>query len=387
VVGVTVARELNRRYGGRVLVIDKEASPAMHASGRNSGVLHAGLYYQPHSLKAKLCVEGNRRMREYCEFKRIPLSAAGKVVVATRPEELPVLEELHRRGTANGARVEWVDNKGLREIEPSARTLEKALHVRDTAVVDPGTIMDALVSDAMKEGVEFAYQCRWERVENPGRVRTTRGPIEYGHLFNCAGLFADRVAHACGVGREYRILPFRGGYYRLSPNSRVQVRGNIYPVPDLQNPFLGVHFTRRPDGEVTVGPTALPLAGREQYAGFRGMNLEDSVSMGRYLFRLFTKNQDHFRSLAWREIVKMSSAGFYREARRLVDGLERSDLVPGKRPGIRAQLMNTRTGELISDFVVEPGPRSTHVLNAVSPAFTSALPFAEHVVRTVNLGE
>jgi L-2-hydroxyglutarate oxidase LhgO len=387
IVGVAVACELRRRYQGSVLVIDKESRYGQHASGRNSGVLHAGVYYGANSLKARLCVEGNRRMRAYCASNRIPLNTAGKVIVATRHEEIPTLDEVHARGTANGVSLAWLDAQTLREVEPSAKTVEKALYVKDTAVVDPVTVMDTLVSDAQKEGIRFEFDCAWQHVDQVGRAETTRGRITYGHLVNCAGLFADRVAHAFGIGRHYRVLPFRGGYYRLAPRSQVQIRGNIYPGPDLRNPFLGVHFTRRPDGEVTAGPTALPLGGREQYVGLRGANLKDGSGMALYLARLFMANADHFRAIAVHELMKMTPSGFYREARRLVTGLEQADLLPGQRPGIRAQLVNTQTTELVNDFILESGPRSTHVLNAVSPAFTCALPFAEYVVQTMKPGE
>ena len=387
VIGVSVARELRRRYRGKVLVIDKEPCPAQHASGRNSGVLHSGIYYGANSLKARFCVEGNRRMREYCASKKVLINCSGKVIVATRLDELSVLAELHKRGTTNGVRLAWLDVPALREIEPYARTVEKALYVPDTAVVDPLAVMDSLVSDATAEGVEFSFNCVWQGLEGDGEARTSQGRIAYGHLVNCAGLFADHVAHVFGVGRNYRVLPFRGGYYQLHPRSRLQVRGNIYPVPDLRNPFLGVHFTRRPDGQVTVGPTALPIAGREQYEGFTGVNLKDSVGMVRYLVRLLRTNTDHFRTMALREMGKMTRRGFYREASRLVQGLERHDLLPGKRPGIRAQLIDTSTAELMHDFLLASGSRSTHVLNAVSPAFTCALPFADHVIDTIKLGD
>jgi len=384
-VGVSVSREVHRKYGGRVLVIDKESSPGMHASGRNSGVLHAGVYYPSHSLKARLCIEGNRRMREYCAAKMLPINSAGKVIVARGPEDLPRLEELHRRATANGVQVAWLDAKALHEVEPHSRTWEKALYVKETAVVVPSRVMESLVSDAKAEGVEFEFNCAWEGLRGDRAAQTCHGTIAFGHLVNCAGLFADKVAHAFGVGREYGILPFRGGYYCLNPQSVVHVRGNIYPVPDLRNPFLGVHFTRRPNGEVTVGPTALPLLGREQYSGLKGVNATDALSMGRYMVRLFRKNRDHFRSFALKEISKMTHKGFYHEAAGLVEGLEPQDLAPGESVGIRAQLVNIHTAELLNDFVVEPGPRSTHILNAVSPAFTSSLPFAEHVVQTMKL--
>src|SRR5512146_116402 len=385
VIGVCSAREVRRRHQARVMIIEKEPFPGQHASGRNSGVLHAGVYYKAGTLKARLCVEGNRRMREYCLAKGIPLNDNGKVIVARSVEELPSLRELHARAQANGVRSELIDGPALKDIEPCAKTVEQALYVKDTAVVNPQRVMEALAEDARREGVVIQTACAWNGRGGEDAAETSQGRIAYGRLVNCAGLFADRIAHAFDVGRHYRILPFRGQFYRLRPESKVQVRGNIYPVPDLRNPFLGVHFTRRPEGEVTVGPSALPLLGREQYRGLSGMTIRDGLAMGQYLLRLFGRNRDHFRSIAWREMRKLSRSGFFREAQGLGIGLVAADLLPGKEPGIRAQLVDTRTAELLNDFVVEPGPRSTHVLNAVSPAFTSSAPFAEFVVGTMKL--
>ena len=384
VIGVSIARELRRRHGATVVVIEKETSAGQHASGRNSGVLHAGVYYKAGTLKARLCIEGNRRMREYCRMKGIPLNENGKVIVARTAAELPALRELHARSLANGVRVDLVDEQALKEIEPCAKTVGQALYVKDTAVVNPQRVMAAIVADAIEEGVAFQLNCTWQSREGADCVRTSQGQIAYGHLVNCAGLFADRIAHAFDVGLHYRILPFRGQYYRLRPESKVQVRGNIYPVPDLRNPFLGVHFTRRPEGDVTVGPSALPLLGREQYRGLAGANASDGLAMVQYLLRLFGRNRDHFRSIALRELAKISRTGFCREAKELAVGFEPRDLLTSKEPGIRAQLVDTRKAELLSDFVIEPGLRSTHVLNAVSPAFTASAPFAEYVADMIG---
>jgi L-2-hydroxyglutarate oxidase len=385
IIGISIARELRRRHRARVIVIEKEPLPGQHASGRNSGVLHAGVYYKAGTLKARLCVEGNRRMREYCVTKRIPLNTNGKVIVARSETELSALQELYARSQANGVRSELVDAHSLNEIEPCAKTIDQALYVRDTAVVNPQTVMAAVVDDARREGVSMQMGCAWMGRKGQGAVRTSGGSVAYGHLVNCAGLFADRIAWSYDVGLQYRILPFRGQFYRLRPQSKVKVRGNIYPVPDLRNPFLGIHFTRRPEGDVTIGPSALPLLGREQYRGLSGMTMRDGMAMAKYLVRLFTRNQDHFRSIAWRELLKLSKAGFFREAHGLAIGFEAADLHTGKEPGIRAQLIHTSTAELINDFVVESGPRSTHVLNAVSPGFTASLPFAEHVANEMKL--
>ncbi len=385
VIGVSIARQLRSRYRGKVIVIEKEPFPGLHASGRNSGVLHAGVYYKAATLKARLCVEGNRRMREYCRVKGIPVNAHGKVIVTRSPAELPVLQELYDRSCANGVRAELIDSGALKDVEPCARTVDRALYVKDTAVVNPQRVMDAVVGDAKKEGVIFHCSCRWYGHDGKNSGTTSRGTITYSHLVNCAGLFADQIAHSFDVGRHYRILPFRGQFYLLKPESRMRVHGNIYPVPDLRNPFLGVHFTRRPEGQVTVGPSALPLLGREQYRGIAGANVRDGMAMMKYLVTLFGHNRDHFRSMAWREMSKLFRSGFFYDAQQLGSGLEKGDLLPGKDAGIRAQLVDTRTAELVNDFVIEPGPRSTHVLNAISPAFTCSAPFSEYVVAQMKL--
>lgn len=385
VIGVAIARELRRRYGVKVVVLEKESTAGRHASGRNSGVLHAGVYYKAGTLKARLCVEGNRRLRAYCRQQAIPLNEHGKVIVARTEAELPALRELYARSQANGVRASLLDQQTLQEVEPCAKTVQQALYVHDTAVVNPRLVMAAMVADAEREGVEFRFGCAWQGRDGDGVARTDRGRVTYGHFVNCGGLFADRIAHAHEVGLHFKILPFRGQFYQLRPGSAMQVRGNIYPVPDLRNPFLGVHFTRRPEGDVTIGPSALPLLGREQYRGLVGATLGGTVTMLSYLMRLFGRNRDHFRSIAWTEMIKLTRTGFFREAEDLGRGFEKADLLPGQAPGIRAQLVDTRTAELVSDFVIEPGARSTHVLNAVSPAFTSSLPFAEHVVDTMRL--
>jgi len=204
-------------------------------------------------------------------------------------------------------------------------------------------------------------------------------------MVNCAGTFADKIAHQYDVGHEYHILPFRGNYYLLNPELCPDIHGNIYPVPDLRNPFLGVHFTKRPDGKVIVGPTAFPLVGREQYAGFESANTKDMLRMGRFLMSLFKSNVDHFRSVAMTEMIKATKIGFFREAKKLVNSLSISDLKPGRNPGIRAQLVDTTSMKLINDFIVLSGHRSTHILNAVSPAFTCSLSFSEYIVSNIKL--
>jgi L-2-hydroxyglutarate oxidase LhgO len=264
IIGLTLARELVALGRTGVVVLEKEPELGRHASGRNSGVLHAGIYYAPETLKARSCLSGNRLMRAYCKDKGLPLVEAGKVVVARSEEEQPVLEELHRRAVANGARVELIDEKQLAEIEPAARSAGRALFSRDTAVVDPKAILAQLRADLEMSGCARVLTGRTF-------VGLTAGPIRYERFVNAAGAHCDRVARHFGVGLEYRLIPFKGIYRKLRHGVAFEVRGNIYPVPDIRNPFLGVHFTRSAQGDVYVGPTAIPAFGRENYGVLGGL--------------------------------------------------------------------------------------------------------------------
>lgn len=385
IIGIAIARTLRKQHNVTILVIDKEPAQAKHASGRNSGVIHAGVYYGAGSLKARLCVEGNRLLREFCHEKSIQINESGKVIIARDEGDLPGLEELYKRSTVNGVNISWLDEQELASVEPFAVTHNKALLVKDTAVVDPVEVTTAMYQEAKNEGINFIFDCSWQG-KSEKDVQTTQGKISYGHLINCAGTYADKIAHQYDVGHDYHILPFRGNYYLLNPELCQDIRGNIYPVPDLRNPFLGVHFTKRPDGNVIVGPTALPLMGREQYADFKTANTEDMLRMGKFLMNLIKSNKDHFRSVVLSEIVKATKIGFFQEAKRLVKRLSISDLKTGRNPGIRAQLIDINSMSLINDFLVLNGNSSTHILNAVSPAFTCSLSFSEYVVSNLKLG-
>jgi L-2-hydroxyglutarate oxidase len=251
IVGLSLAREIAARGVGDVLVLEKEDSLGRHASGRNSGVLHAGIYYAPDSRKARTCLAGNLLMRAYCLEKGLPLLDCGKVVVAREESELPVLDELARRATANGARIEMLDEKGLSAVEPSARTVGRALWSRMTAVVDPMVVLRSLRDDLETGGrVRIRTGVEVVAAAGPSLLRTTAGEIGYGRLVNAAGAHCDRVARLFGVGEHYRLIPFKGIYRKLRKGARLVVNGNIYPVPDPRNPFLGVHFTRSVHGDV-----------------------------------------------------------------------------------------------------------------------------------------
>jgi L-2-hydroxyglutarate oxidase LhgO len=377
IIGLTLARELASRGRTGIVVLEKEEALGKHASGRNSGVLHAGIYYAPDSMKARSCLAGNRLMKAYCRGRGLPLVEGGKVVVARTEAELPVLEELHRRATANGARVEMIDERQLGDLEPMARTVGKALWSKDTAVVDPKAVLGSLREDLAAAGVEIVTGCRFAGLDGPGAARTTRGPVAFQRLVNAAGAHCDEVARAFGVGRHLRLIPFKGIYRKLRPGGSFPVNGNIYPVPDIRNPFLGVHFTRSVHGDVYVGPTAIPAFGPENYGLLRGAGAgalrilaEDAT--------LFLRNA-RFREVALTEPRKYLPAYFHGDAARLVKSYDRSLFERAEKVGIRPQLVDWRTKELVMDFLVVAGDGAVHVLNPISPAFTSSMELARTV--------
>ncbi len=384
IVGLTVAREIAERRLGSVAVLEKELTLGMHSSGRNSGVIHAGIYYNPGSLKAHLCVSGAKRLWEYAEEKKLPHHRIGKAIVTTREDQVAVLEDLERRARANGVRVEMIGEKGLSEIEPHARTVKKALYSPDTAVMDPKLVLKSIANDLAALGGHVLYDTKVLRIDAGKRlVVTNRDAFEYGHLVNAAGLDADVLAHQMGVGLQYRILPFKGAYKKVSPESPAKFRGLVYPTPDPQLPFLGVHVTKNVCGEVFLGPTATPALGRENYTGFTKVDFTRLPVNLWYLGLMFLANRNGFRNLVASEIAKYSARGFFEEARKLSPVLRRHDIVPCEKVGIRAQPIDCRTQKLVMDFLVEKGPSSTHILNAVSPAFTSSFALAEHIVKGI----
>ncbi len=383
IIGLTVARELVARGAGRVVLVEKEARAGAHASGRNSGVLHAGVYYSPGTLKARFCVEGNRLLKAYCRERGLALDGCGKVIVAKDGSEAERLDEIRRRAVAGGATVRMVDEAELRHIEPHALTCERALYCPETAVVEPRQIVDSLVAELKATGrVEVRYGTRFLAPAGAGTARLSSGRIAYDYLVNAAGVYADAVAHSFSVGLNYAIVPFKGTYRRLSDAAARLVRGNIYPVPDLRNPFLGVHFTRSISGDVYVGPNALPVLGREHYGLVRGVSGESLLIVWRNL--LLALSDPGYRAAALAEAAKLWPGALVRQLRRMVPALSSHDVLPSPKAGIRAQLVDLRSRRLVHDFVVIKRGRTVHVLNAVSPAFTCSMAFAPWVADVLE---
>lgn len=383
VIGLSISRELRRRWpSASILLIDKESSPDQHASGRNSGVLHAGFYYAADSLKAQLTRTGNLAWTDYCRTLGLPLRSCGKLVVASCEEELPVLDELFRRGQVNGVPLEMVTAGEASKIEPRARTVERALYSPSTSVVDPIACMTSLAKEALLQGIRLRFNCAYQS-HRGNHVITESEEIDAGFIINAAGLYADRIARDFGFSQDYQVLPFKG-LYLYSEEPPNAFRTHIYPVPDIRNPFLGVHVTVTVDGRAKLGPTAIPALWRENYGGLAGFSIADLSEIVSRQARLFLSAGFDFRRLAWEEIQKNSKKVMVSLASRIAKGVSQSHYKRWGKPGIRAQLMNTKSNTLIMDFLIENDRKSLHVLNAVSPGFTCAFPFANYIVTRIE---
>jgi (S)-2-hydroxyglutarate dehydrogenase len=382
IVGIATARDLLRRFPSASLVlVEKEAALALHQTGRNSGVIHAGVYYAPGSLKARYCREGARDTKAFCDSHDIKYDVCGKLLVATDESELGRMNELETRARSNDLDVERIDAAALREREPSIRGVG-ALLVKTTAIVDYRAIARAMAADLVEQGADLRFQ--WPvaaLAERPDRVTVSGagGSIEARIVVACAGVHADVLARSCGLDLDFQIVPFRGDYFRLPAARNDIVRHLIYPIPDPALPFLGIHLTRMIDGSVTVGPNAALALAREGY-GRLSFDVSDVIAMLR--FSGFRKVMWNYRKSAVSEALSALSKRRYLEAcRRYCPELTLDDLLP-HRSGIRAQAVRA-DGTLVHDFLIESTPRSIHVCNAPSPAATSAIPIARHLADLV----
>jgi L-2-hydroxyglutarate oxidase len=384
IVGLAAAYQLLRAQPGLGLVLlEKEDGLARHQTGRNSGVIHSGLYYRPGSLKARTAVEGARRMKEFCRSQGIHFESCGKVVVATEESELPALEELHHRGAANGVEgLAMIGPERLREIEPHAAGI-RALHVPGAAIVDYAEVARKLGDLVTRMGGEIRTGTRVEGIRDDGDglvIETSGGPVRSRGLIGCAGLHSDRLARKEGADVTARIVPFRGEYYEIVPERSVLVRGLIYPVPDPRFPFLGVHFTRKLKGGVEAGPNAVLACSREGYRKSQvdARDLAEVLSYGGF-WRLAARYWKTGLGEMVRSFVKPA---FVRALRRLVPEIRAADLLPGG-AGVRAQAL-APDGKLVDDFVIVERPQALHVLNAPSPAATASLAIGEEIARAAS---
>lgn len=380
IIGLNIAKTLKERQkDARIVLIDKEPSLGLHSSGRNSGVLHAGFYYSANSLKAKFTRDGNRQLKEFCKQRGLKINECAKVVVATNEEELKGLEELKRRGDVNKVELHWIDEDELQKKYPNIKTYKKALFSPSTATVDPKEVTLEFAKAIEEMGVTILTNTGYIKKIHEDEILTTQGSIKYKKLINCAGLYADKIAKDFDFAKNYVIIPFKGIYLKDKANFS-HLTTNIYPVPNLANPFLGVHYTLTVKNEAKIGPTAIPAFWRENYKGFDNFKIEEMLQILYYEAKLFITNAFGFRKLAYEEVRKYLKSHLVGLATKLTKDMSHDGYNSWSTPGIRAQLLDTNTLELVQDFVVEGDDTTIHVLNAVSPAFTSSIPFSNWVV-------
>ena len=387
-VGMSLAYQLKERSPDlSITLIDKELEFGRHSSGRNSGVLHAGIYYSPGTVKAQVCVQGAKRLRAWCEAEHLPVLSCGKVIAPQAPELDGQLELLLERGRANGAEVRLIDEHEFYQRVPDGRTATgRALWSPNTCVVKPKMVLQRLEQRLRDRGVRFLLGAEVAGIKIQGRQLTIAQngsdytTLSYGHLFNATGLQADRVARAFGVGEHFTLLPFKGVYWQLDPKAPFNFSTNLYPVPDLNVPFLGVHVTPSPDGTVSLGPTAIPAWGRENYRGLDGIEPLMALEFLSDLASQWWRNAGGFRRYAREQALHGLKPLFLRAAQALVPGLRSEHLIPSQKVGIRAQLYDRESGNLVQDFRLEQGPYSSHVLNAISPAFTASFALADLIL-------
>ena len=393
IVGLCTAYQLiEQNITKRIIILDKEKELGLHSSGRNTGVLHAGLYYIPNTIKAKVCVSGSRRLKKWIEERKLPIKYCGKVIVPQKDTLDSQLDVLSNRAIANGAKIELWDELQLKSFIPEARTASgRALWSPNTVVIKPNLVMKELEKELQEKGVKIVRGCKnWKVNKVHTEIHLANGEkFSYAHLFNCAGLHSDEVAHQFGIGNNYKVIPFKGIYWKIKKDCPIQPSTNLYPVPDLNIPFLGVHFTPSADSPsiVSIGPTATPAIGRENYQSFE--NIEPIMTMNNValLSRLYLGNKEGFRRYVHEQAFLMFPWLLLKSAKELIPSIELKHIEISKKVGIRAQLFNLKEQRLENDFLCHKGPNSTHVLNAISPAFTASFSLADLIIEKSELNK
>jgi L-2-hydroxyglutarate oxidase len=370
----------------KVLIIDKEAKPGVHASGRNSGVLHAGFYYSPDSLKAKFCRLGNLELRKFCKENNLRILETGKVVVCQDKQDVLRLEELYRRGVENGVDIEIHSFQELNRIEPAAQTIDKFIWSPTTAVGSPKDVIEKLSEKFIKSGGKFLFNQKVELIKKNNEVLIKTKTTNYfaKAIINSAGAYAAELAKQVNVGREYVCMPFLGAYKKSSLLSQNPKR-LVYPVPNPVNPFLGVHTTITLNNELKIGPTALPVIGKEQYNAIDGFSFKDLIEFLSSARALLRSNSVNLLGLAQEEVSKLFTKSLLNRTQKLSYSLQENKNWVKHPSGIRAQIINTKTKTIEMDYIVESDKNVVHILNAVSPGWTSSLPFARWVVENQPL--
>ena len=388
-VGLSLANQIvDRKLSDSVIILDKESTLGKHSSGRNSGVLHAGIYYKPGTLKSKVCVEGSKRLKKWVIKRNLPINHCGKIIVPQKEHLDSQIDELALRGSKNGADVEIWNQNQLLKFSPFVRSSTgRALWSPNTSVVKPITIIQSLHSELIKKGVEIINLGEGQTWKVDPEKKTIlindSKEIRYCFFINCAGLQSDRIAHLFGLGNEFRIIPFKGLYWKIKESSNFKIKSNIYPVPDLNVPFLGVHFTPSAEEKpiISIGPTATPALGRENYKTFESIEPINSINNLFLLSKQYLLNQNGFRKYAQEQLLLSLFPLMLKSAQELIPNIRADDIETSDKVGIRSQLFNLQKQKLEDDFLYLENSDSLHILNAISPAFTASFALADLIIN------
>jgi L-2-hydroxyglutarate oxidase len=387
IIGISLGIELlTQKPTKKILIIDKETRPGVHASGRNSGVLHAGFYYSPDSLKAKFCKQGNLELKKFCNTNNLEVKETGKVVVCQDKNDVTRLINLFERGIANGVEIELLESKELPRIEPAAQTIDKFIWSPTTAVGNPKEIIKKLAEKFIEMGGLFRFNSRVKLINKSNEVLIVGDGyiISATSIINSAGAYASELAKQVGVGLEYVCLPFLGAY-RKSEFVAGNPRRLVYPVPNPINPFLGVHTTNTLSDEIKIGPTAFPVIGKEQYKFLDGFNAKELRDFYLATKTLLKSDSVNILGLAKSEGIKLFKRPLIKNAKRLTNALDLNQKWKNYPAGIRAQIVNLNTKVIEMDYIVRSDKNVVHILNAVSPGWTSSIPFSRWIVENQPL--
>ena len=389
-VGLSVANQLiEREITNNILVLEKEKNIGMHSSGRNSGVLHAGLYYPPNSLKAKVCLSGSRKLKKWIKERDLQINFCGKVILPQKKSLDSQLDLLASRGKSNGAKTEFWDNKDLKQKFPLLKSITgRSLWSPYTAVVKPSEILEKLKDELIYKGVQILTNFKDYEIDINSKLLKKNKVDEYKfkYLFNCSGIYASQIAKECFVKHNYSVIPFKGLYWKLKGIDLDKFNTNIYPVPDLNMPFLGVHFTpsfcrnSRKVENVFIGPTAILAFGKENYIGLENLEPLKFIDNSSKLFNLFFNNMGGIRKYTREQLFLSSKPFLTRAVKELIPLVNSGNINKSLKVGIRAQLFDLKKDKLVDDFLCINGQNSTHVLNAVSPAFTASFALADLII-------
>ena len=386
VIGLTLAYKLKYKFNkSSIIIFEKEPNSISHGSGRNSGVLHSGIYYEPGSLRANLCVKGAKELKEYIKSENLWINECGKLLIPTSEYSYSNLENLFDRAKKNGVEINKIKNDEIKKIEPNTNCqFDYGLHVPFTSVADPKEVSNSLVENLRKMNVAINYNARILKISEQ-KLFTKDNTIEAGHIFNCSGLFADELAKNSNLKFRYSFLPFKGKYWKIK-NKNFKLNHLVYPIPDLRYPFLGLHSSHNRHGEFYIGPSSTPVFGREQYDGIIGNNFTESINLFFNFSKKIIFNENKLQTLALQEFSLLTKNGFFNQVKKMFSNIKPHDLeLSNQKVGIRSQIFDPQSKNLVNDFVIINHKNTTHVLNAISPAWSASFAFADHLINEAKL--